>query len=143
METRCSVKGTQWRTPGNSTRGGWGGGEEAYLVHLLDVGDHDDDGCVLLPHHAPEVPNRADDGSLSGDVHLLLPTIALRPAKSRLSGPDAVLPGPSPHTQAFPWGVGVAGGSHTGLGPSLEDGSCGFGPPFQGEVTGIGLRTRI
>lgn len=116
---------------------------EAYLVHLLDVGDHDDDGRVLLPHHAPEVPNRADDGSLSGDVHLLLPTIALRPAKSRLSGPDVVLPGPSPHTQAFPWGVGVAGGSHAGLGPSLEDRSCGLGPPFQGEVTGMGLRTRM
>lgn len=48
-----------------------------YLVHLLDVGDHDNDGCVLLPHHAPEVGHSADDGSLRGDVYLLLPTVAL------------------------------------------------------------------
>lgn len=58
----------------------------AYLVHLLNVGDHDNDRRVLLPHHAPEVTDRADDGSLSGDVHLLLPTVALWPAKPRLSG---------------------------------------------------------
>lgn len=58
-----------------------------YLVHLLDVGDHDNDGCVLLPHHAPEVGHSADDGSLCGDVHLLLPTVALQqPVKVRIRG---------------------------------------------------------
>lgn len=67
-----------------------------YLVHLLDVGDHDDDGCALLPHHAPEVDHSADDGSLGGDVHLLLPIVALQPPKSSpvRSGSEAALPGP-------------------------------------------------
>lgn len=59
---------------------------------------------MLLPHHAPEVADRADDGSLSGNVHLLLPTVALRSAKSRLSGSDAVFPGPTLYTQALPGG---------------------------------------
>lgn len=78
-----------------------------YLVHLLDVGDHDDDGCALLPHHAPEVGHSADDGSLGGDVHLLLPTVALQPPKSSpsvRSGWEAALPGPIPHLGSS-WGL--------------------------------------
>lgn len=74
-----------------------------YLVHLLDVGDHDNDGCVLLPHHAPEVRHSADDGSLCGDVHFLLPTVALQPAKSSLSGRGQRRhsQGPIPHLGSF------------------------------------------
>jgi hypothetical protein len=73
-----------------------------YLIHLLDVGDHDNDGCVLLPHHAPEVGNCADDGSLRGDIHLLLSTISLWPVKLSLSGSKVGLPGPSLHTWLLP-----------------------------------------
>lgn len=77
-----------------------------YLVHLLDVGDHDNDGCVLLPHHAPEIGHRADDGSLCGDVHLLLPTVALQPVKSSLSGQDQRWHSQEPisHLES-PWGL--------------------------------------
>lgn len=70
-----------------------------YLVHLLDVGDHDDDGCALLPYHAPEVGHSADNGSLGGDVHFLLPTVALQPPKSGpsvRSESEAAFPGPHP-----------------------------------------------
>lgn len=54
-----------------------GPGVGPYLVHLLDVGDHDNNGRMLLPHHAPEVGHCADNGSLRGNVHLLLSTVAL------------------------------------------------------------------
>lgn len=77
-----------------------------YLIHLLDVGDHDDDGCALLPHHAPEVGHSADDGSLGGDVHLLFPTVALQPPKSSLSGQGRRQrsQGPIPHLGSS-WGL--------------------------------------
>lgn len=127
------------------TRNGDGG---PYLVHLLDVGDHDNDGRVLLPHHAPEVGDRADDGSLSGDVHLLLPTVALRPAKSRLSGSEEVLPGPHPHTQALPrswqesdWCRDKAGGwiPSTQASPSAR--GCQGGNTYP-DVVGIDVGTQ-
>ena len=38
-----------------------------YLVALHEVGEHDDDGDVLLPDHAPEVVERADERALRRD----------------------------------------------------------------------------
>lgn len=87
---------------------------------------------MLLPHHAPEVANCADDGSLSGDIHLLFPTIALRPAKARPSGSEAVLLGPSPHTQA------LLGGWQEP--PGLRDEPRGWIPLTRASLSGRGHR---
>lgn len=81
-----------------------------HLIHLLDVGDHDDDGCALLPHHAPEVGHGADDGSLCGNVHLLLPAVALQPPKASLSGRGLEAAFPGPHASlSLLLGLGGAG----------------------------------
>lgn len=39
-----------------------------HLVLLLEVGYHDDGGCVQLPDHAPEVREGGGDGSLGSNV---------------------------------------------------------------------------
>lgn len=87
---------------------------------------------MLLPHHAPEVADGADDGSLSGDVHLLFPTVALRPAKSRASGSDAPLPEPSPHTQV------LSGGRQEPF--RLRDKPRGWIPLARASLSGRGCR---
>ena len=38
------------------------------LAHLLQFGQHDDDGRVVLPQHPPEILRRLHQGSLRGDV---------------------------------------------------------------------------
>lgn len=44
-----------------------------YPGPLLQLGHHDDDGTPLLPDHPPEFTKRFRQGSLSGDVSVLLP----------------------------------------------------------------------
>lgn len=39
-----------------------------YSAFLHQVGDHDYDPSVLLPHHPPEVLERGLEGTLGGDV---------------------------------------------------------------------------
>lgn len=40
---------------------------------LLDLpGCHDDDPCLLLPHHLPEIVDSCCKAALTGDVHLLV-----------------------------------------------------------------------
>lgn len=41
---------------------------QQYLLALLELGYHDDDGCFLLPHHLPEVSHGVQHGPLSGNV---------------------------------------------------------------------------
>lgn len=43
-----------------------------YLVLLLQFGDHDDGGRLLLPRHLPEVVHRVHHGALRGDESLLI-----------------------------------------------------------------------
>ena len=49
----------------------------AYFPSLHQGGGHDNDTDVLLPHHPPEVRHCVRDRALSGNVHILSPTIAL------------------------------------------------------------------
>lgn len=46
------------------------GTEGTHPSFLHQVGDHDDDACVLLPHHPPEVLKGGLEGTLSSDVCL-------------------------------------------------------------------------
>lgn len=48
-----------------------------HLIPLLEFGDHDDDGAVLLPGHLPEVVHRVDHRTLGGDVRFLVSEVTL------------------------------------------------------------------
>lgn len=48
-----------------------------YLFALLELGYHDDEGRLLLPHHLPEVGHGVRHGSLGGDVLPGVPRVAL------------------------------------------------------------------
>lgn len=41
---------------------------QRYLLALLELGYHDDDGCFLLPHHLPEISHGVQHGPLGGNV---------------------------------------------------------------------------
>lgn len=49
-----------------------------HLVLLLQLGDHDDDGRLLLPGHLPEVVNRVDHRTLCGNEGFLMSEVTLR-----------------------------------------------------------------
>lgn len=49
----------------------------ADLIFFLNVGDHDNDWAAFLPNHPPEISHCVYSWTLSGNVYLLLPTIAL------------------------------------------------------------------
>ena len=42
--------------------------KSTYLVLLLEIGHHDDGGCILLPYHAPEVWESGGNWTLRGYV---------------------------------------------------------------------------
>lgn len=49
-----------------------------YLLALSELGEHDNEGYVFLPHHLPEVCYSVGHWALGGNVDLLFPIIALR-----------------------------------------------------------------
>lgn len=57
------------------SEGPWGW---AHPAHLAKPGQHDDDGGVVLPQHAPEVLGALCQRALCGYVGLLLPGVDIR-----------------------------------------------------------------
>lgn len=56
----------------------------ADLIFLLNVGDHDNNWAAFLPNHPPEISHCVYSWTLSGNVYLLLPTIALWKGRDNL-----------------------------------------------------------
>lgn len=85
-----------------------------HLLALSELREHDDEGCLLLPHHLPEVRHRVGHGALGGNVGLVLPAVALQ------AGRQAVSMGP---------GAARAAGAGSGCGPTRASGTCTLGAP--------------
>ena len=45
----------------------------SYPAHLSELGEHDDNGGVVLPQHPPEVLHRLVQRALGGDVRVPIP----------------------------------------------------------------------
>lgn len=71
----------------------------AHPAHLPKPGQHDNDGGVVLPQHAPEVLRALRQRPLRGYVGLLLSG-----ADTRLDMLEVLMPPGSPHGCLVPWG---------------------------------------